>query len=143
MFTAIWPPKDTYNKTSLNEARFIVCKRRRNTSSPVHMDASTISHLEEFFSDIGFPIDKHGLVQESYEFPLPQNVREAIALLPDREYESKDEIRHELIGVSFDDGIAKKDVDATELEEIDDKMDDEVPLDEFTQMGDEENHESV
>ena len=107
------------------------------------MDISTLSHLDDFLSDIGFPIDKHGLVQESHEFPLPNNVREAIALLPDREYASREEIRSELIGIPFDDEIPKKDHDAMELEEVDDKPDEIVNLEEFTQAGDEEDHESV
>lgn len=107
------------------------------------MEASVIHHVEEFLSDVGFPIDRAGLVQESHEFPLPDNVREAIALLPDKEYGSREEVKRELIDVPFDDGVAKKDLDAMELEEVDDKMDSLVDLDEFTQMGDEENHESV
>lgn len=107
------------------------------------MEQSIITHLENFLSDVGFPIDKAGLVLESHEFPLPDNVREAIALLPDQEYTSREELKNELIGVPFDDGVPKKDLEAMELEEVDDKMDSLVNLEEFTQMGDEENHESV
>lgn len=107
------------------------------------MDMSIISHLEDFLEDIPFPIDKHALVEESYDAPLPDNVREAIALLPDKEYLSREELQNDLIGTPFDDGVPKKDLDAMQLEEVDDKMDSLVDLDEFTQMGDEEDHESV
>lgn len=107
------------------------------------MDISIIRHLEEFLENVPFPIDKWALVEESHDAPLPENIREAIALLPDKEYLSRDELRNELTDVPFDDGVPKKDLDAMQLEEIDDKMDSLVNLDEFTQMGDEEDHESV
>jgi len=107
------------------------------------MEQSIIHHLENFLEDIPFPIDKAGLVLESMDSPLPNNVREAIALLPNKEYESRAELKEELLGVPFDDGTPKKNLDAMELEEVDDKMDELVDLDEFTQMGDEENQESV
>jgi hypothetical protein len=107
------------------------------------MEQSIIHHLEEFLQDVPFPIDKDGLVQESLDSPLPANMREAIALLPDREYVSRAELKEELLGAPFDDGTPKKDLDAMELEEVDDKMDSLVNLEEFTQLGDEENHESV
>lgn len=107
------------------------------------MDLSIINQLEDFLEDIPFPIDKEGLVQEAFDSPLPTNVREAIALLPDKEYASRGELKDELIEIPFDDGIPKKDLNRMELEEVDDKMDSIVDLDEFTQMGDEENHESV
>jgi hypothetical protein len=107
------------------------------------MEQSIIQHLEEFLQDVPFPIDKDGLVQEALDSPLPANVREAIALLPDREYPTRAELKEELLGVPFDDGAPKKDLDAMELEEVDDKMDSLVNLEEFTQLGDEENHESV
>ncbi len=101
------------------------------------------AHLERFFEDIPFPIHKSTLVEESLESSLPQDIRDAIVLLPDREYNSKEEITHELLDIPIDDGIPKKDRERTELEEVDDKMDSLVDLDEFTQMGDEEDHESV
>lgn len=107
------------------------------------MDISIINHLEEFLEDIPFPIDKSGLLQESLDSPLPLNVREAIALLPDREYATRKELTDELLDLPFDDGVPKKDIESTVLEEADDKMDSAVNLDEFTQMGDEEDHESV
>ena len=107
------------------------------------MDMSIINHLEDFLEDVPFPIDKEGLVQESQDSPLPLNVREAIALLPEREYASRRELRDELLDLPFDDGIPKKDIEIMKLEEVDDKMDSLVNLDEFTQMGDEEDHESV
>ncbi len=106
------------------------------------MDRSIINHLDDFFENVPFPIDRDGLVQESLDFPLPDNVREAIALLPEKEYHSPGELREELLGVPFDDGTPKKSEDEMELEEVDDKMDSLVNLDEFTQMGDEENQES-
>lgn len=109
----------------------------------MYMDLSIINQLEDFLEDIPFPIDKEGLVQEAFDSPLPTNVREAIALLPDKEYASRGELKDELIEIPFDDGIPKKDLNRMELEEVDDKMDSIVDLDEFTQMGDEENHESV
>ena len=107
------------------------------------MDISTINHLENFLEDIPFPIDKSGLVQESLDSPLPDNVREAIALLPDKLYETRTSLTQELMETPFDDGTPKKDIEAVELEEVDNKMDSIVNLDEFTQMGDEEDHESV
>jgi hypothetical protein len=107
------------------------------------MEQSIIHHLEEFLQDVPFPIDKDGLLQESLDSPLPTNVREAIALLPDREYASVPNSRKIFLGVPFDDGTPKKDEDAVESDDVDDKMDSLVNLDEFTQMGDEENQESV
>lgn len=107
------------------------------------MDMSIISHLENFLEDIPFPIHKSGLVEESHDAPLPNNIREAIALLPDKEYLTREELKNELIGLPFDDGVPKKNLDTMQLEEVDDKMDSLVNLDEFTQMGDEEDHESV
>ena len=104
---------------------------------------SIIHHLEEFLENIPFPIDKRALVEESLDAPLPENIREAIALLPDKEYLSRDELRNELTDIPFDDGMPKKDLDAMQMEAVDDKMDNLVNLDEFTQMGDEEDHESV
>jgi hypothetical protein len=107
------------------------------------MDMSIISRLEEFLEDVPFPIDKSGLLQESLDSPLPLNVREAIALLPDREYRTRKELKDELLDLPFDDGVPKKDIENTLLEEVDDKMDNAVNLNEFTQMGDEEDHESI
>lgn len=102
-----------------------------------------MQHLETFLEDIPFPIDKDGLVHESLDSSLPINVREAIALLPDREYSSRAELKEDLFGVSFDDGIPKKDMHETESEDVDDAMDGLVDLNEFTQIGDEENQEAV
>lgn len=107
------------------------------------MDRSIINHLENFLEDVPFPIHKQGLVEESLDSPLPNNIREAIALLPDKEYLTREELKNELVGLPFDDGVPKKDLDAMRMEEVDDKMDNLVNLDEFTQMGDEEDHESV
>jgi hypothetical protein len=107
------------------------------------MDRSSIAHLENFLEDVPFPIDRDGLVQESMDSPLPANVREAIALLPDKEYASRKELYDELLDVPFDDGTPKKSEDSMEMDEVDDKMDSLVNLEEFTQMGDEENHEDV
>jgi hypothetical protein len=99
-------------------------------------------HLEQFFENIPFPIYKQALVEESLESPLPADIREAIVLLPDKEYNSKEDITRELMDIPFDDGIPKKDSTRVEMEELDDKMDTPVNLDEFTQLGDEEDHES-
>lgn len=107
------------------------------------MDMSIIHHLEEFLEDIPFPIRKQGMVEEAMDSPLPANVREAIALLPDKEYLSREDVKDELLEMPFDDGVPKKDLDTMHQEEVDDKMDNLVNLDEFTQMGDEEDHESV
>lgn len=74
------------------------------------MEQSIINQLEEFLNDIGFPIDKMGLVQESHEFPLSHNVRDAIALLPDKEYASRMELKEDLLGVPFENDIPKKDL---------------------------------
>lgn len=109
----------------------------------LYMDMSIINHLEDFLEDVPFPIHKYGLVEESQDAPLPENVREAIALLPDKEYLTREELKSELVGLPFDDGVPKKDFDTMQMEEVDDKMDNLVNLDEFTQMGDEEDHESV
>jgi hypothetical protein len=105
------------------------------------MDASIINHLENFFDDIGFPVNKHQLIEESQDWPLPDNVREALALLPEQEYSTREEIMTALTDVPFDDGIPKK--HAEDDIDVDDHMDNLVDLDEFTQMGDEEDHESV
>lgn len=105
------------------------------------MEQSVISHLELFLEDIPFPIDKEGLIQEAFDSPLPANIRDAISLLPDKEYASRAELKEELLGIPFDDGVPKKDEDSEE--DIDDTMDAVVGLDDFTQAGDEEDHESV
>lgn len=107
------------------------------------MDMSIINHLEDFLEDIPFPIHKSELVHESQDWALPDNVREAIALLPDREYSTREELKRDLTQLPFDDGVPKKDLDAMQMEEVDDKMDHPVNLNEFTQMGDEEDHENV
>ena len=104
---------------------------------------STIAHLDNFLEDVPFPIDREGLMQEALDSPLPDNIREAIALLPERDYHSRAELREELLGIPFDDGTPKKSEEAMELDEVDDKMDSLADLDEFTQMGDEEDHESI
>lgn len=122
--------------------RFYFCKTSSSSASLVHMDISAIAHLESFLEDVPFPIDRDNLMQEALDSPLPLNVREAIALLPEREYSSVADLREELLGVPFDDGTPKKSEDMEETEDADDKMDSLVNLDEFTQMGDEENHES-
>lgn len=105
------------------------------------MEQSVISHLESFLEDIPFPIDKEGLIQEAFDSPLPTNVRDAISMLPDKEYTSRTELKEELLGVPFDDGTPKKDEDSED--DTDDTMDSVVNLDDFTQAGDEEDHESV
>lgn len=107
------------------------------------MDMSIINHLEDFLEDIPFPIDKGELVRESQDWTLPDNVREAIALLPDCEYATRGDLKRNLIELPFDDGVPKKDSDAMRMAEVDDKMDSIVNLDDFTQMGDEEDHENV
>ena len=60
------------------------------------MDDSIINHLEDFFDDIAFPVQKDQLVSESQDWPLPQNVREALILLPDQEYRTREEIKRDL-----------------------------------------------
>lgn len=106
------------------------------------MDLSTISHLDAFFDDIAFPVHKHQLVEEAQDWPLPDNVRDALLLLPEQSYSSREEIKSALLGVPFDDGTPKKDLEDLK-DDDDDHMDNLVDLDEFTQMGDEEDHESV
>lgn len=108
----------------------------------LYMDDSIINHLEDFFDDIAFPVQKDQLVSESQDWPLPQNVREALILLPDQEYRTREEIKSALTDVPFDDGVPKKHLDEIK-DEDDDTMDSLVNLDEFTQMGDEEDHESI
>lgn len=107
------------------------------------MNTHDAQDLERFFEDIPFPIHKSVLVEESLEAPLSQTIRDAITLLPNREYASKEEVASELLDIPLDDGVPKKDLDRMEMEEVDDKMDTPVNLDEFTQMGDEEDHESI
>lgn len=107
------------------------------------MDIHTPHQLEAFFDDIAFPVHRHQLIQESQDWPLSQDLREALLLLPEHEYSTREEIKNALLDRSFDDGIPKKELERTELEEVDDHMDSIVPLDDFTQMGDEEDHESV
>ena len=106
------------------------------------MDATLIEHLDNFFDDIAFPVDKTQLVAESQDWPLPDNVREALLLLPEQEYSTREEIKNALIDIPFDDGIPKKHLDENK-DADDDMMDSLVNLDEFTQMGDEEDHESI
>lgn len=107
------------------------------------MNTHDAHDLDRFFEDIPFPIHKNALMEESLEAPLSQTIRDAITLLPNKDYESKEEITRELMDIPEDDGVPKKDLDRMEMEEIDDKMDSPVNLDEFTQMGDEEDHESI
>lgn len=87
------------------------------------MDAATRNNLDEFLSDIGFPIDKTGLVQESHEFPLADRIRDAIALLPEKEYASREELKRELVQIPFDDENAKKEDIGEDIDEIDDPAD--------------------
>lgn len=103
------------------------------------MDTSTGNNLNEFLSDIGFPIDKSGLVQESHEFPLDPAIRDAIALLPDKEYASREDLKRELIHLPFDDEEAKKD----EEEELGDIADPLIEDAEPVHLKDEEIQESL
>ncbi len=106
------------------------------------MDTNIINQLEDFFDDIAFPVHKTQLVEESQDWPLPANVREALLLLPEQEYFNREEVKGALIDVPFDDGVPKKHLEESK-DADDDMMDSLVNLDEFTQMGDEEDHESV
>lgn len=106
------------------------------------MELSSMSQLDQFFDDIGFPVHKDNLVEEAQDYPLPDNVRQALLLLPVQLYSSREEIKNALLGVPFDDGVPKKDLEDSK-DADDDHMDSLVNLDEFTQMGDEEDHESV
>jgi hypothetical protein len=108
------------------------------------MNLGDAHELELFFENVPFPIERDALVEEALESHLPSSIRDAIALLPDHEYRSKEEVTHELLGSPvLEDDTPKKDSDTLALEEADDKMDSLVNLDEFTQMGDEEDHESI
>jgi hypothetical protein len=108
------------------------------------MNIRDARYLESFFEDIPFPIHKRALVEESLESSLPADIREALLLLPDMIYSSKEEVTRELLGQEPDDGdTPKKDQDTLATDETDDKMDHVVDLDEFTQLGDAEDHENV
>jgi hypothetical protein len=107
------------------------------------MNMQDAKYLEHFFEDIPFPIHKRALVEESLESSLPEDIREAIVILPDMEYSSKEEVTRELMGMPLGDDTPKKDPDTLLMEGVDDKMDSIIDLDEFTQLGDEEDHESV
>lgn len=63
------------------------------------MNQNAIHQLDMFLEDIGFPIDKEGLVVESLDSPLSSHIREAIALLPEGEYMTREDVRRELIGL--------------------------------------------
>lgn len=63
------------------------------------MDQSAISQLNMFLEDMGFPTDKESLLLESMEAQLPQGVRDAIALLPEGDYMTREDVRRELIGM--------------------------------------------
>lgn len=106
------------------------------------MDDTIIEHLDNFFDDIAFPISKTQLIAESQDWPLPNNVRESLVLLPEQEYSTREEIKSALTDIPFDDGIPKKHLDESK-DSDDDTVDNLVNLDEFTQMGDEEDQESV
>ncbi|MEZ0208993.1 MAG: hypothetical protein ACAH17_02345 [Candidatus Paceibacterota bacterium] len=108
------------------------------------METRDVSYLERFFEDIPFPIHKSVLVEESLESSLPSGIREAIVLLPDIEYSSKEEVTRELLGhPSEDDHLPKKDPDALVREETDDELHPVDSLDEFTKIDDEEDHETL
>lgn len=68
-----------------------------------HMNQDTIGQLNAFLEDIGFPTSKENLLLESLDAPLSQGVRDAIALLPGREYMTREDVRRELIGLPEDD----------------------------------------
>jgi hypothetical protein len=106
------------------------------------MDIHSLDPLENFFDDIAFPVGKGQLVAEAQDWPLPQHVRDALLLLPEHLYLTREEVKSALLGQPFDDGIPKKHMEEIK-DEDDDMMDELVDLDEFTQMGDEEDHESV
>lgn len=63
------------------------------------MNQNAIHQLDMFLEDIGFPTDKEGLVLESLDSPLSSHVRDAIALLPEGEYMTREDVRRELIGL--------------------------------------------
>lgn len=67
------------------------------------MNQNAINQLNMFLDDVGFPIDKEGLVHESLDSPLSQGIRDAIALLPEGDYMTREEVRRELIGIPVTD----------------------------------------
>jgi hypothetical protein len=94
------------------------------------MESDTHDALDDFLENIPFPIDREGLLLEAMESPLPRSVRDAIALLPDKEYRSRTEVKHALVGLSPDDDIPKKDTDEHDLEdEAEDTSDPPAELD--------------
>ena len=81
------------------------------------MDTHATEQLEEFLQDIPFPIDRDGLVHEAFDSPLPNSIREAIALLPEHEYRSRDELKMELIGREGEEHTLEKETPSEEHED--------------------------
>lgn len=82
------------------------------------MESNTLHHLESFLEDTPFPIDKDGLLAEAFDSPLPHSVRDAIALLPDKEYTSRKELREDLLGMSDEEIKKHHEADDEEEEEL-------------------------
>lgn len=64
-----------------------------------YMDLHAINQLDMFLEDVSFPTDKMNLVLESLDAPLSPRIQNAIALLPEGDYLTREEVRRELIGL--------------------------------------------
>ncbi|MEN9338132.1 MAG: hypothetical protein RIQ41_446 [Candidatus Parcubacteria bacterium] len=85
----------------------------------LYMQRNSVEAIEEFLNDVGFPVSKKALVQEADEFHLSSTDREAIALLPDREYLSKGDVHRELTGITHDEPVALEDIDDPFIDDAD------------------------
>ncbi len=104
-----------------------------------------IKRVEEYLDEVSFPVPKKKIVNYAKLHHVPENILDALLALPEQSYGSLQEVKEALLTVPFDDGIPKKSIAKMEEEKVNEqqKMKQSVNLHEFTQMGDEENQESV
>lgn len=71
-----------------------------------------------FLEDVSFPTDKQNLLHESLDSPLPSHVRDAVALLPEGTYLTREDVRRELIGLPSDETEKKFEDQEDEIVEM-------------------------
>lgn len=108
-----------------------------------------LHRVETYLEGVEYPLGKDKILKYAKVHHVPANILEILEELPDKEYHSLQEIQFPLESIientPFDDGVAKKNK-AKMVQEKEDKMqqmENIVNPNEFTQMGDEEDHESV
>ncbi len=109
------------------------------------MKTIVFTRLEEYLKGIEYPISKGKIVKYAKVHHVSEDVLEVLQQLGDVQYEDINAIREGLLSIKLDDGIPKKTKEAMQMKKINSlqKMQHDVNPNDFTQMGDEEDHESV